>query len=292
MDTKALNILNEINFNLRSISSYIEKISKQELKLDLNKIYLIDYSNCDWLNGSDKEKIRQSLEEYNQQLCHHMISDDFVQYCRTIYLQIEILLNLYDQSENSKFKKLKCIFIKLRGGEENFKSYNDKEYKTITHIMNIRDIASHTDPNGKSIAERVELKGKRIKIWIGEIDRKIDENNIIKLKKNIHSKFCSDRSKPEGSVIITDETEKGYLYITVYDLKDINSTDNDLLKYIEQILNIYQYLLGEKPRLEEKKQTNELKKFFEEKNYQDVLETLDWFVREIGDYVNKQVQDK
>lgn len=275
MDTKALNILNEINLNLRSISSYIEKISKQEIKLDSNKIYLIDYSTYDWLKGSEKEEIRQSLEEYNQQLCHHIIRDDFVQYCRTIYLQIEILLNLYDQSQNSKFNKLKCIFIKLRGGEEKFKSYNDKQYNIITHIMNIRDIASHPDPNGKSIPERVEYKGKSIEVKLENLKNEVSKNDI----KSIFNEFVNIADKN------LDIKHKGqYAYIKMYKLKDKYLIHDSIIEYINSQKNLLRHKLGYNFEAIacSRQPENKLKKFFEEKNYQDVRETLDWFVKEIG----------
>ncbi|QOV22098.1 hypothetical protein [Anabaenopsis elenkinii] len=276
MDTKALNILNEINLNLRSISSYIEKISKQEIKLDSNKIYLIDYSTYDWLKGSEKEEIRQSLEEYNQQLCHHIISDDFVQYCRTIYLQIEILLNLYDQSQNSKFKKLKSIFVSLRVGKEKFNYYNDKEYNIITHIMDIRDIASHPDTNGKSIPERVEYKGKSIEVKLENLKNEVSKNDI----KSIFNEFVNIARDKNPDI-----KHKGqYAYITMYELKPKYLIHDSIIEYINNQKDIFRYKLGDnfKAIACSPQPENKLKKFFEEKNYQDVRETLDWFVKEIG----------
>jgi predicted metallo-beta-lactamase superfamily hydrolase len=102
-------------------------------------------------------------------------------------LQIEILLNQFikkkfgrvkTQNINySKKSKLYDFFQEINGNKVNFKPYDYDEYKTISFIMDIRDVASHGDSNGKKLAERIEAKGKSIGI------------SLINLKQDIKTSY-------------------------------------------------------------------------------------------------------
>ena len=66
MDNLQKTLLEQINLNLQGISSYIENLSREEIKLDSNQIFLIDYSTYKWLNTLPYQDIITRLEEYNQ----------------------------------------------------------------------------------------------------------------------------------------------------------------------------------------------------------------------------------
>ncbi|BAY79614.1 hypothetical protein NIES25_60990 (plasmid) [Nostoc linckia NIES-25] len=93
MDKVAQNLLEQINCNLKNIALYLDKLTREEIKIDSKKIPLIDYSQYIWLNESKNDVLRKQLEEYNRQSVNDIINNDFVEFCRKIYLQIEILLN-------------------------------------------------------------------------------------------------------------------------------------------------------------------------------------------------------
>ncbi|MCF2145806.1 hypothetical protein IQ276_004895 [Desmonostoc muscorum LEGE 12446] len=187
MDKLAQQLLRQINSNLENIALYIEKLSKEEIKIDSQKIFIIDYSSYLWLNLPENSEIKKQLDEYNQQSINDIINDDFVEFCRKIYLQIEILLNQFILKEHgsdrtkdiSYYKKtrLNDFFQSINNSQLNFK-YENEDYKIITHIMDIRDVASHGDLNGKPIKERIEDKGKSIKIYLKSLKQGIKKEEI------------------------------------------------------------------------------------------------------------------
>ncbi|AFZ23439.1 hypothetical protein Cylst_1133 [Cylindrospermum stagnale PCC 7417] len=291
MDTVQQKILEQINFNLQSISLYIEKLSREEIKLDSNKIQLIDYSIYEWLNILENEELKKILEEYNQQSLNDIMNNNFVEYCRKIYLQIEILVNTFiiqkygynniQDNNYTKIRRLQDFFYLVRGGEENFKKskYKDKEYKTITHIMDIRDIASHTDYNGKSLAERVDLKGKSIKIKLQKLKNNISKEEI----QGIFSEFVLYKN----GVSIRGRLEEGYAYIQLFNLKDTYFNSQLVINYISTNYSILRHRLGNfEYDLDNDQPLNELKAFFEQQDYQKIKYTMNWFIQEIGNHLN------
>lgn len=293
MDNKIKLILEQINFNLESISLYIEKLSTEEIKLDDSKIYLIDYSTYKWLNRLDNKELKNRLEEYNQQSANNIINDDFVEFCRHIYLQIESLLDTFidhnfsgdiQVNNYTKINKLKFFFERVRGGKNFFKAYEDKEYKKITHIMDIRDIASHADSNGRLLKARVEAKGKSMIIKL----QKLDENVAQELIENIFSEFVINKNK--RSLIVTLRPDgKGlqYAYIRLFNLNDKYLKPESVLNYITTNLNLFKYRLGNgvQVSLHKEQPINELKIFFEKKDYTEIKQTLNWFIQQIGNHL-------
>ncbi|HYW19491.1 MAG TPA: hypothetical protein VE956_09290 [Nodularia sp. (in: cyanobacteria)] len=285
MDITSQKLLEQINCNLNSISLYIERLSREEIKIDSHKIYLIDYSIYEWLNIPENDELGKILEEYNQQSLNDIISDNFVEYCRKAYLQIEVLLNKfinhkygYDKMQDSNYSKIARLKDFFNCVRKNFEPHKDKEYKTITHIMSIRDIASHADSNGKSLAERVEAKGKSIKIKLENLN-----NNILAERvKSIFSEFVVNKN----GVMISNTLDQRYAYIRLFNLKDTYLTSDSIISYINRKSqrNILQYKLGDKFNafLDRDQPSNELKIFFEKKDYQQIKQTLDWFIQEIG----------
>jgi hypothetical protein len=147
MDIIQQKILEQINFNLQSISLYIEKLSKAEIKLDSNKIDLIDYSNHEWLNMLEYQDLKKRLEEYNEQSTDASMKNNFAEYCRKVCLQIEILVNKFTEKQcgdeklqDSQYKKLRDFF---KTAKENFNQYQDREYTALPGVM--RYISSGQD---------------------------------------------------------------------------------------------------------------------------------------------------
>ncbi|WP_066376643.1 hypothetical protein [Anabaena sp. CA = ATCC 33047] len=293
MDTRIQIILEQINFNLKSISSYIEKLSTEEIKIDDDKIHLVDYSIHKWLNTLDNKELKNRLEEYNKQSANDIINDNFVEFCRHIYLQIESLLdkfteiNYYGNTQDinyTKIKKVKDFFKVVRGGEQFFKSYEDKEFKTITYIMDIRDIASHADSNGKLLKERVEAKGKSIKIRLQNLNNNISQESI----QNIFSEFVINKNKNFLKITVKPD-DKGlqYAYITLFNLNDKYLNPESVINYISTNLNLLRYRLGNSVKVYPTKEQpiNELKIFFEKKDYQEIKQILNWFIQQIGNYL-------
>ncbi|MDD1413942.1 hypothetical protein MEN41_04510 [Dolichospermum sp. ST_con] len=226
MDNLQKTLLEQINLNLQGISSYIENLSREEIKLDSNQIFLIDYSTYKWLNTLPYQDIITRLEEYNQKSVNAIMKNDFVEYCRQVYLQIEILLDKLislkfgqektEDNNYTKIKKLKDCFKLVRGGERNFQSHEDKEYNLITYIMTIRDIVSHTNFNGKSLAERVESQGKVIEIKLTNLEKMNSNVDLYEQIKIIFSEFVIDKKWLK----IYYKNGETYAFITMYKLKD------------------------------------------------------------------------
>ncbi|MBD2663751.1 hypothetical protein B6N60_01360 [Richelia sinica FACHB-800] len=286
MDNLQKILLEQINLNLQSIFLYIEKLTREEIKIDSTKIYLIDYSNHEWLNISAYQSMKEELEKENQEAVNAIMNKDFGEYCRKLCLQIEILLNKfimeYDKdniqdTESSKFKRLNFFFKRVK--EE------DKQYKkTITNIMNIRDISSHGDSKGRSISNRVEIKGKSIKIKLEKLKKTLLKEEV----QNIFSEFIDYRHP--GNPNITGDIKQGYAYILLYNLKDEYFDSHSIIKHIENNRRlVYQHKLGNdfKIVLDKYQPENELKRFFDEqeKNYTTIRDTMNWFIQEIGKHL-------
>jgi hypothetical protein len=178
--------------------------------------------------------------------------------------------NIQD-TKSSKFKRLNYFFENVR--EE------DKKYKKIiNNIMNIRDIASHGDFKGRSILNRVEIKGKRITIKLQELKKTVLKKEI----QDIFSIFVDYRHQYNPN--ITGEIEKGYAYIILYDLKDEYFDPNSIVEHIESNRTTYRHSLGNdfKIFLHKSQPQNELKYFFEQQDYAQIKDTMNWFIQEIG----------
>ncbi|BDI18496.1 hypothetical protein ANSO36C_42980 [Nostoc cf. commune SO-36] len=287
MDRVAQNLLQELNCNLKNIALYLDKLTREEIKIDSSKIFLIDYSQYLWLNQSENDQLRKQLEEYNRQSVHDIINDDFIEFCRKIYLQIEILLNQFIAKEygndkiqdNSYYKKNKLadFFKAINSKKENFNPYDHEEYKMIINIMDIRDVASHGDWNGKSIEERIEAK-RKIKIGF----RNLDKNKITEEKlKKIFFKFLIN---PEKNIKIYNNFGQGWAYITLGNLKNEFLDVDKVLNDVRSNLKILQYQLGNKVEIfaDNKQPQNYLKDFFKQKDYQKIHNTMNWFIEKIG----------
>lgn len=241
METAAQQVLEEIHVTLKNIATYIQKIVKEEIKIDSEKIALIDYSNFAALHKPVNSEIKKRLEDYNRQAVQAAIADNFVDFCRCIYLQIEILLNKFIVIEFGKqktndweyYKKARLAdFIKVTCG---CNPYDLEEYEIIKNIMDIRDIASHSDHNGKSIEERVEAKGKSINIYLNQLNNSINEEKTQKI-------FASYLNNPDQKtrIKVRGELTKGYAYLTLYNLKYEFFAIENVINDLEKKLNLLQ----------------------------------------------------
>jgi hypothetical protein len=291
MDNLQKTLLEKINLNLQSISSYIKKLSREEIKLDSTQIFLIDYSTHEWLNTLPYQDIITRLEEYNQESVNAIMKNDFVEYCRQVYLQIEILLDKLinlkfgqektEDNNYTKIKKLKDCFKLVRGGERNFKSHEDKEYNLITCIMTIRDIVSHTNFNGKSLAERVESQGKVIEIKLTNLEKMNSNVDLYEEIKIIFSEFVIDKKWLK----ICYKNGETYAFITMYRLKDTYLDYKIIKNYLDINFKIFKYHLGNNFKSSLRQDSNELKDFFEKQDYARIKDTMNWFIAEIGKHL-------
>ncbi|MEH2354045.1 hypothetical protein [Nostoc sp.] len=291
MDKVAQNLLEQINFSLKNIALYLDKLTREEIKIDSSKIPLIDYSHYLWLNKPENDELRKQLEEYNSQSINDIINDDFVEFCRKIYLQIEILLDQFiaKQYGSDKVKdklyykktRLADFFKVINGSPENFKARSYEQYNIITCIMDIRDVASHGDWNGKSIEERIEAKGKSIKISLSLLKYDFTKTEI----NDIFSLYLVNKK----AISIYEDLEKRTANIILYDLKDTFSSVEEVVSHIINNLNLLHYKLGNKVEVIPSKTQpqNKLKEFFDKKDYQKIYETIKWFIEKIVNFLKE-----
>ena len=293
MDKVSQDLFEQINNNLKNLTLFLDKLSKQEIKIDSSKIYIIDYSQHLWLNLPENREIRNQLEEYNRESINDIINDNFIEFSRKIYLQIEILLNQFilekfsaekAQSINyHKKSRLYDFFKEIHAAKINFKPYEHDEYKTISFIMDIRDVASHGDSNGKTLAERIEAKGKSIKINLRCLKQDITEDTI----RKIFTQYVAN-SNP-NLVKIKIDSKTGWAGITLSNLRDNVLTVKEVKDDITSALKLLRHQFGNNVDVSEPEQQfpNELKDFLDKKNYLKVNHTMNWFIKEIGDFLNK-----
>ncbi|BAY79615.1 hypothetical protein NIES25_61000 (plasmid) [Nostoc linckia NIES-25] len=148
----------------------------------------------------------------------------------------------------------------------------------MINIMDIRDVASHGDWNGKSIEERIDEAKHKIKIGFRNLDKdKITEEKLQKI-------FFKFLIQPDRNITIRNDFERGWAYITLGNLKneflDVDTVVND----VKSNLKILQYQLGNKVEVfaDNKQPPNYLKDFFKQKDYQKIHTTMNWFIEKIG----------
>jgi predicted metallo-beta-lactamase superfamily hydrolase len=292
MDKVGQELFEEINNNLKNLALFLDKLSKQEIEIDSSKISIIDYSQYRWLNLPENSDIRNQLEQYNQQSINDIINDDFSEFCRKIYLQIEILLNQFikkkfgrvkTQNINySKKSKLYDFFQEINGNKVNFKPYDYDEYKTISFIMDIRDVASHGDSNGKKLAERIEAKGKSIGISLINLKQDINQDTIKKLF--IDYVANSNIYFVKVKIEIDDRKKLASAKVTLSNLIDHSLTVEKVIDKSKTDLKSLQYQFGNRVDViaSNNQFPNELKIFFEKQDYQQIKNTMNWFIEEIG----------
>jgi hypothetical protein len=292
MDKVGQELFEEINNNLKNLALFLDKLSKQEIEIDSSKISIIDYSQYRWLNLPENSDIRNQLEQYNQQSINDIINDDFSEFCRKIYLQIEILLNQFikkkfgrvkTQNINySKKSKLYDFFQEINGNKVNFKPYDYDEYKTISFIMDIRDVASHGDSNGKKLAERIEAKGKSIGISLINLKQDINQDTIKKLF--IDYVANSNIYFVKVKIEIDDRKKLASAKVTLSNLIDHSLTVEKVIDKSKTDLKLLQYQFGNRVDViaSNNQFPNELKIFFEKQDYQQIKNTMNWFIEEIG----------
>jgi predicted metallo-beta-lactamase superfamily hydrolase len=292
MDKVGQELFEEINNNLKNLALFLDKLSKQEIEIDSSKISIIDYYQYRWLNLPENSDIRNQLEQYNQQSINDIINDDFSEFCRKIYLQIEILLNQFikkkfgrvkTQNINySKKSKLYDFFQEINGNKVNFKPYDYDEYKTISFIMDIRDVASHGDSNGKKLAERIEAKGKSIGISLINLKQDINQDTIKKLF--IDYVANSNIYFVKVKIEIDDRKKLASAKVTLSNLIDHSLTVEKVIDKSKTDLKSLQYQFGNRVDViaSNNQFPNELKIFFEKQDYQQIKNTMNWFIEEIG----------
>jgi hypothetical protein len=295
MDKVSQELLEKINTNLKNLTLFLDKLSKQEIKVDSSKIQILDYSKYPWLKVSENREIRNQLEEYNQQSINDIINDDFPEFCRKIYLQIEILLNQFilkksgtkkaQDPQYNKKQRLYDFFKIINGSPENFKPYDYDEYKIITFIMDIRDVASHGDINGKKLAERIEAKGKSIGIILRNLKQDITEDTIKKLF--IEYVANSNIYFVKVKIDIDNRTRLACAKVTLSNLRDHALNIEEVINNSKTSLNFLQHNFGDNADVIASKNQfpNQLKFFFEQKDYQKLNQTMNWFIKEIGKHL-------
>ena len=291
MDRVAQDLLEQINCNLNNIALYLDKLAREEITIDSSKIPLIDYSQYLWLNQSENDELRKQLEEYNRQSVNDIINDNFIEFCRKIYLQIEILLDQFIAKQygndriidKSYYKKIKLadFFKVINGSPDNFKPNSYDQYNIIACIMDIRDVASHGDWNGKSIEERIEAKGKSIKISLNFLKSDFTTTEI----NDIFSLYVVNKK----GIKIYENFERRTANIILYGLKDTFYNVEEVVDDIITNLNLLQYKLGNKVEVipHRSQPQNKLKEFFDKKDYQKIHETIKWFIKEIINYLTE-----
>lgn len=292
MDKVGQELFEEINNNFKNLALFLDKLSKQEIEIDSSKISIIDYSQYRWLNLPENSDIRKQLEQYNQQSINDIINDDFSEFCRKIYLQIEILLNQFIKKKSGRVKtqnitdskksKLYAFFQEINGNKVNFKPYDYDEYKTISFIMDIRDVASHGDSNGKKLAERIEAKGKSIGISLINLKKDITQDTIKKLF--IDYVANSNIYFVKVKIEIDDRKKLASAKVTLSNLIDHSLTVEKVIDKSKTDLKLLQYQFGNRVDViaSNNQFPNELKIFFQKQDYQQIKNTMNWFIEEVG----------
>ncbi|BAQ61673.1 hypothetical protein GM3708_2079 [Geminocystis sp. NIES-3708] len=298
MDELTKQILEQINLNLNQIAIYIDKITKEEISIDSAKIYLVDYSIYKFLDKDKNKDIKNRLEEYNQQIAKAQIEDNFLDFCRASYLIIEIILHQFIRLEFGEDQITNWEYYKIYRFRDFFKSttgysHNDKNlsqnlknrYYTTCHLMDIRDIGSHANHNFETIQQRIEKKGTKLKVNLKNLD-KLEENII----KKIFAQYTE--KEKDNNVQIYYKPEENFASITLYNLKNQFLSVENIITDIKNQFNILKYKLGISAANDiyypPKQPPNNIKIFFDNKDYFEVKNSIIWVLETFDKYINNK----
>jgi len=162
------NALERLQFDTNQVLHYLQNIINKEISIDNSNTFIVDYSQYNFLR--DNPQIKKQIENDSYLAFKARIRDDFVEFCRCISLQLEILTDYFcklDSNTNEApylKKRIKPFLDKVCNDE-----LDDKYKDAIYRIIDLRNIASHRDTSDLPIEEQIAKQENAVHLFISNL---------------------------------------------------------------------------------------------------------------------------
>lgn len=270
------------------ISDYISDLLQKDVDLDSTKTYSIDYSSFPFLQKSEYLDIKTQIISDSSLATLARVRGDFIEFCRCLCLQIELLLS-YFYINRSDIPNV--LSSRLTNFLENFCSspINKDIRERLYSAIQIRNIASHRDTTGFPIEKRIERAGNIVYLYFKNMNH---ENNKNQINKNLENQIQSESNNDWNYIRVSyghDSKSRslknyGFACVDIYGVRLDLEADDVKSKVEETLRKVYpQYGKDIKIDFNKKRpQKNELNDFFVEKDYDKLQEAFLWFLRDFN----------
>jgi len=272
----------KLQADINSMSSYLNLILSETVDLDSSKIYIIDYSQYSFFKVEENLRIKSQIDYDSALATQARIRGDFIEFCRCLCLQLELLLShFYSNRENDPryLRSRFTHFIKEVGTTP-----VDKEdiRQRLYWAIDIRNVASHRDTSGFPIEKRIEKKGNTICLYL----KRMKEENPETMKKKLQA-LLEYSDWDAVSVTYKEKGDNGgYAYVDIFGVK-LDLTRDEVRNRLEKLFQKVYPKYGENIQVmlnQKQAQKNDLNRFFLDSNYDQLQESFLWFLDKLNKY--------
>jgi hypothetical protein len=264
---------------LDNIFNFIKVINYEDYRRI--KKYILPYSSYDYFKKNNP--LREQLEFDCIMMIRARLQDNFLEFCRYTYLQVEILIDAMIQTKHQKeeieieigdYGQIKGLKVKSCGkfykNTINFcfqKINLDHQNRSIIYLVKeLRNIVSHRDASIPEIESRIKAHSQKYnnKIIISKIPTGVSKEEIVNKCKEFNANIIKNdnirKSKKENNYIAVylEDEKQAQQVIENLHKKKWENTNHELIVYFAD--------------------NNNLNEFYCSSDYKQVTEALKSFV--------------
>jgi hypothetical protein len=282
MKSEIKDALERLQFDTSQVLNYLQNIIHEEVSIDHSKTFIVDYSQYNFLK--DNPQIKKQIENDSYLAFKARIRDDFVEFCRCISLQLEILTDYFcklDSNTNETLlypkQRIKPFLERVCNNE-----LDDESRNTIYCILDLRNIASHRDTSNLPIEEQIAKRNNAVHLYINNLKQEEEKRMADSLKETI-------KHNSDWVVKVTYKKNGinsfGYAYVDILNIDNNLSANEVKEKAKNNLVNVNARFSDQQDiKVEFNRKgasSNQLNSFFKESDYiktQKILLTLfDYF---------------
>lgn len=286
MQSNVKNALERLQFDTSQILDYLQNIINEEISIDNSNTFIVDYSQYNFLQNNTK--IKEQIEKDSYFAFKARIRDDFVEFCRCISLQLEILTDYFCKLDSNTHEtlypkqRIKPFLERVCNNK-----LDDESKDAIYRILDLRNIASHRDTSNLPIEEQIGKKENAVHLFINNLKQEEQDKMEKELEQTI--KYNSD-----WNVKVYYKKDRGFAFVDIYNIDrhlNKNKVREQVKKNIISISEKFSNNKYVKVDLHKKEAySNKLNTFFQKSDYrkiQNILLTLfEYFDNFIDQYHN------
>lgn len=224
-------ILEKLQFDTSQQLTYLNSIIDEEINIDCSKTFIVDYSQFNFLRKN--ADIKKQIENDAYLAFKARVKDDFVEFCRCISLQLEVITDYFynylytDTTEIPPLKGRIKPFLEII-----CKDKVKKESKDIIYdIIDLRNIASHRDTFNLPINKQIEKKGRAVHLYVNNL-KKEDQR---KMQKDIQDtvQSCHSNWNIRVNYIPNRNPDTAFAYIDIYNT-DLSLSADQVKKQVSK----------------------------------------------------------
>lgn len=288
MQPEVEKLFERLQTEIDRISTYIQTVLDAENDLGINQVKLISFLEYNFFREKKNSSIKELIEHDYHSAIKAKIQGDFVEFCRYICLQLELLLSRLYWNNTEVSSSLTARYHKFI---KQSKTPVHRDLKSvIPNAITIRNIASHRD-----IIAPVDIRIKRQGNVAYLIIDNLEPDRETDIKEDLRN-LCRDRRWNTATVNISEKYGNCRAYVDVSCI-DLELTPDDVRNDIEQRIREVHERFGRNVQVEfnsdkqpdsnELNKNNELNQFFLDSNYEELIEALLWFIKAFEQYYDR-----